>query len=122
MAKPIGSVCNLNCDYCYYLEKEKLYPKDPQKWMMNDKILENFIAQNIYLNTLPVVQFTLHGGETLMRGIDFYQKVIRLQNKHKGTKQIENVLQTNGTMLNDGWCRFFRENNLLLAHQRSPFS
>lgn len=115
MAKPIGAVCNLNCTYCYYLEKEKLYPKDPQKWMMNDKVLETFIAQNIYSCREPAVLFVWHGGEPVMRGLDFFEKVIRLQKKHGDGRVIENSLQTNGTTLTDDWCRFFRDHNFLIG-------
>ena len=110
MAKPIGAVCNLDCTYCYYLEKEKLYLHDPQKWLMSEKVLEQFIAQYIYSSTEPEVLFIWHGGEPIMRGIDFFQKVVALQQKYAGGKVIGNSLQTNGTTLTDDWCRFFRDN------------
>ena len=90
MAKPIGAVCNLDCRYCYYLEKEKLYPKDPGKWAMSEKVLENFIVQYIYSTAAPAVLFTWHGGEPILRGMEFFEKVIALQNKHAGGKVIEN--------------------------------
>ena len=115
MAKPIGSVCNLNCAYCYYLEKEKLYPADPQRWEMSDKVLENFIAQYIYSRRAPSVLFTWHGGEPVMRGIEFFEKAIRFQVKYAGGKVIENSLQTNGTTLTDDWCRFFKDNRFLIG-------
>ncbi len=115
MAKPIGAVCNLNCQYCYYLEKEKLYPKDPQKWFMSDKVLETFIAQYIYSSTDPAVLFTWHGGEPIMRGIEFFQKVIALQRKYAGGRAIDNSLQTNGTTLTDDWCKFFRDHQFLIG-------
>ncbi len=115
MAKPIGSVCNLNCTYCYYLEKEKLYPNDPQKWFMSEKTLEQFIAQSIYSSTEPAVLFTWHGGEPIMRGMDFFKKVIALQHKYANGKIIENSLQTNGTTLTDEWCRFFHDNRFLIG-------
>jgi uncharacterized protein len=115
MVKPVGSVCNLNCTYCYYLEKEKLYPNDPQKWFMNEKVLESFIAQYIYSSTEPAVLFTWHGGEPIMRGMDFFEKVIALQQKYAGGKIIENSIQTNGTTLTDDWCKFFRDNRFLVG-------
>jgi uncharacterized protein len=115
MTKPIGAVCNLNCTYCYYLEKEKLYPKDPQRWFMDEKILETFIAQYIYSSTEPAVLFTWHGGEPIMRGMEFFEKVISLQNKYAEGKAIENSLQTNGTTLTEEWCRFFRDHHFLIG-------
>lgn len=115
MAKPVGAQCNLNCVYCYYLEKEKLYPGEPSFWMMNEKVLELFIAQVIYSCREPVVQFAWHGGEPTLRGLDFFKNVIRLQKKHSGGRRIENSLQTNGTLLSDEWCRFFSDNQFLIG-------
>lgn len=115
MAKPIGAVCNLNCAYCYYLEKEKLYPNDSGKWSMNEKVLESFIAQYIYSTQEPAVLFTWHGGEPIMRGRDFFENVIRLQNKYASGKIIENALQTNGTTLTEDWCKYFRDNKFLIG-------
>ncbi|MFO7614681.1 MAG: anaerobic sulfatase-maturation protein [Bacteroidales bacterium] len=115
MAKPVGSVCNLNCTYCYYLEKEKLYPDDPHRLSMSEKVLEQFIAQYIYSFTEPAVLFTWHGGEPVMRGPEFFQKVIALQNKYANGKIIENSLQTNGTALTDDWCKFFRDHRFLIG-------
>ena len=115
MTKPAGSVCNLNCEYCYYLEKEKLYPEFKHQYAMTDKMLENFIAQYIYLNIEPAVLFTWHGGEPVMRGIEFFKNVVQLQQKHAKGKIIQNSLQTNGTTLTDEWCAFFRENNFLIG-------
>lgn len=115
MAKPIGATCNLNCSYCYYLEKEKIYPNDPQKWAMSEKLLENFIAQSIYSCTQPTVLFTWHGGEPIMRGMEFFQKIVRLQEKYGEGRSIENSIQTNGTTLTDDWCRFFYDNHFLVG-------
>jgi len=115
MAKPIGSVCNLNCTYCYYLEKEKLYPGDVRRWEMDDKILETFIAQYIYSTNAPAVLFTWHGGEPIMRGMEFFEKVIGFQKKYSGGRRIENSLQTNGTTLTDTWCRFFKDHDFLIG-------
>ncbi len=115
MAKPVGSVCNLNCTYCYYLEKEKLYPNDPEKWFMNEKMLELFIKQYIYSSTEPAVLFTWHGGEPILRGMDFFEKVVSLQQKYAGGKIIDNSIQTNGTTLTEDWCKFFRDNRFLVG-------
>lgn len=114
MLKPVGAICNLRCSYCYYLEKKDLYPDDKQ-FVMSDALLEKFVKEYIESQTTPAVVFTWHGGETLMRNIDFYKKAILLQKKYAGGRQIDNTLQTNGTLLTDDWCRFFKENNFLIG-------
>ena len=113
MLKPVGSKCNLNCDYCYYLEKASLYSDRNQ--VMSEGLLEKFIKQYIESQTMPQVMFTWHGGETLMRPISFYKKAVDLQKKYAGGLQIDNSIQTNGTLLNDAWCSFFKENNFLVG-------
>ncbi len=113
MLKPVGSKCNLNCDYCYYLEKENLYNNRNQ--VMSENLLERFIKQNIDSQTMPDIMFTWHGGETLMRPISFYKKAIELQKKYANGRNIDNSIQTNGTLLNDDWCKFFKENNFLVG-------
>ncbi|MFA5650830.1 MAG: anaerobic sulfatase-maturation protein [Proteiniphilum sp.] len=113
MLKPVGSKCNLDCDYCYYLEKASLYSKRNQ--VMSEELLEKFIKQYIESQTMPQVMFTWHGGETLMRPLSFYKKAVELQKKYAGGRQIDNSIQTNGTLLNDAWCSFFKENNFLVG-------
>lgn len=114
MLKPVGSVCNLACEYCYYLEKSKFYP-DVKNHIMTDQILEKFIKEYMECQTMQEVLFTWHGGETLMRPISFYKKALELQRKYAGGRQIDNCIQTNGTLLNDEWCQFFKENNFLVG-------
>lgn len=114
MTKPVGAICNLACDYCYYLEKSKLYQESP-KHIMSDELLEKFIKEYIESQTMPQVLFTWHGGETLMRPLSFYQKVMELQRKYARGRTIDNCIQTNGTLLNDEWCRFFHDNNWLVG-------
>ena len=114
MVKPVGAVCNLACDYCYYLEKANLY-KDNPKHVMSDELLEKFIDEYINSQTMPQVLFTWHGGETLMRPLSFYKKAMELQKKYVRGRTIDNCIQTNGTMLTDEWCEFFRENNWLVG-------
>ncbi len=114
MLKPIGAVCNLSCDYCYYLEKSKLYEEDP-KHILSDDLLEKFIEEYINSQTMPQVLFTWHGGETLMRPLSFYKKAMELQKKYAKGRTIDNCIQTNGTLLNDDWCKFFKENNWLVG-------
>lgn len=114
MAKPTGSICNLDCKYCYYLEKEKLYPgSTPHR--MSDEVLETFIRDYIAAQEAPVVQFLWHGGEPTLLGLDYFRRITELQKKYAGGKTIENALQTNGTRLDDAWCAFFAENKYLIG-------
>lgn len=114
MTKPVGSLCNLDCSYCYYLEKEKLYA-GRRKYEMSDELLEKFIESYIQAQPTKEVLFTWHGGETLLRNLHFYRKVIHLQQKYGKGRQIDNALQTNGTLLTDEWCRFFKDHNFLIG-------
>lgn len=117
MAKPAGPTCNLACEYCYYLEKNNLYKKDLKAGMfeMSDEILETYISQYIESQTMPQVLFTWHGGEALMRPLSFYRKVVSLQKHYAKGRQIDNCIQTNGTLLNEEWCQFFKENKWLVG-------
>ncbi len=114
LAKPAGSRCNLACKYCYYLEKAKLYADSPNE-VMSDDLLEKFIHDYIAAQTMPQVLFTWHGGETLMRPLSFYRKVIELQRKHARGHVIDNCIQTNGTLLTDEWCEFFKQEGWLVG-------
>ncbi len=105
-AKPIGSVCNLGCHYCYYLRKEHLYPEG-ELFRMTDDILEEYIVQHIEAFPGPVIRFSWHGGEPTVLGLDYFRKIVALQRKHKPPRQrIMNGIQTNGTLLDEDWCRF----------------
>lgn len=112
MAKPAGSMCNMRCRYCYYLEKSRYYSG---RTMMPDDVLEEFIKQYIEAQTMPAVLFTWHGGEALLRTPDFYKKVLRLQRKYARGIHVDNCIQTNGTKLTDEWCRFFKDNGWLVG-------
>ena len=114
MLKPAGSHCNLACKYCYYLEKNKLYPT-AQRHLMSDEMLEQFTREYIEAQTMNQVLFTWHGGEPLLRSIDFYRKALSLQQKYAGGRRIDNVIQTNGTLLTDEWCEFFAQNHWLVG-------
>ena len=114
MLKPAGARCNLRCKYCYYLEKELLYPDD-KVHTMSDELLEMFIREYIGSQTTGEVLFTWHGGETLLRQPDFYRKAVVLQKKYGSGRHIANCIQTNGTLLTDEWCHFFRENHWLVG-------
>lgn len=112
MLKPAGAHCNLACKYCYYLEKNKLYPT-AQRHLMSDEMLEQFTREYIEAQTMNQVLFTWHGGEPLLRSIDFYRKALSLQQKYAGGRRIANIIQTNGTLLTDEWYEFFAQNHWL---------
>ena len=114
MLKPAGAHCNLACKYCYYLEKNKLYPT-AQRHLMSDEMLEQFTREYIEAQTMNQVLFTWHGGEPLLRSIDFYRKALSLQQKYARGRRIDNVIQTNGTLLTDEWCEFFAQNHWLVG-------
>ncbi len=105
-AKPAGSRCNLACEYCYYLEKERLYPKS-ESFRMPDEVLEAYIAQHIQASSDSVIRFSWHGGEPTVLGLDYFRKIVALQRRHRPAgRQIANGIQTNGTLLNEDWGRF----------------
>jgi uncharacterized protein len=114
MTKPIGPICNLDCNYCFYLEKEKLYPSN-HKWAMSDEVLEAYIRQYIEAQPGRQVSFAWQGGEPTLLGVDYFRRVIELQRKYGDGKLIENALQTNGTLLDDEWCAFLAENRFLVG-------
>lgn len=114
MLKPAGAHCNLACKYCYYLEKNNLY-QNSHRHLMSDEMLEQFTREYIEAQTMPQMLFTWHGGEPLMRSIDFYKKALELQKKYANGKQIDNVIQTNGTLLTNEWCEFFAKNHWLVG-------
>ena len=114
MLKPAGSLCNLRCKYCYYLEKNEFY-KDSRNHIITDELLEKFIKEYIEAQTMPEVLFTWHGGETLMRPVSFYKKALELQRVYGRGRRIDNCIQTNGTLITDEWCQFFKENNFLVG-------
>ncbi len=114
MAKPAGSRCNLSCSYCYYLEKKKMYD-ETAGFCMSDDLLDLFTRQYIEAQTMPEVLFTWHGGEPLLRPLSFYEKALELQRRYAGGRRTDNCIQTNGTLLNDEWCRFFRDNGFLVG-------
>ncbi|MFL7793108.1 MAG: anaerobic sulfatase maturase [Anaerolineae bacterium] len=114
MLKPRGPLCNLDCAYCYYLSKENLYPD--ADFCMTDEVLEAFTRQYIAAQRVPEVTFGWQGGEPLLMGLDFFRRAVSLQEAHrKPEMRILNALQTNGTLLDDDWCRFFRERDFLVG-------
>ena len=114
LAKPIGPLCNLNCDYCFYLEKKVLFGAD-EHYRMSDEVLSTFITQYIATQPTPAVEFVWQGGEPTLLGLEFFKKVVALQQPFAGTKTITNSLQTNGTLLDDAWCRFLKKHNFMVG-------
>ncbi len=114
MTKPIGPVCNLDCTYCFYLEKKDLYPGN-RRWRMSDELLESYVRQYIEAQDVPEVHFAWQGGEPTLMGLEFFRRVVELQRRHAGGKTVHNALQTNGTLLDDEWCAFLAENRFLVG-------
>ena len=115
MAKPHGPICNLNCTYCYYLEKENLYTGSGREFRMADDVLETYIQQYIHSQPTEQVSFAWQGGEPTLLGIPFFERVIELQKKYANGKIIDNAFQTNGTLLDDAWGEFLARNKFLIG-------
>ena len=114
MAKPIGPLCNLDCKYCFYLEKEKLFPAN-ENFKMTDEVLETYIRQYISQQSTPEISFAWQGGEPTLLGVDYFRKIVAFQKKHAGGKRISNAFQTNATLLDDEWCEFLAANDFLVG-------
>ncbi len=116
MAKSTGAICNLDCTYCYYLEKEKLYPSKGSAWRMSDETLELYVRQYIEAQEHePEIGFAWQGGEPTLMGLDFYRRAVALQERYADGKKIRNSLQTNGTLLDDEWGAFLHEHEFLVG-------
>lgn len=113
MLKPAGSLCNLDCNYCYYLDKSAIYGgREP---VMSEEMLEKVVKEYIEANDVPEVSFNWHGGEPLVLGLDFYRKALEYEKKYAGGKTVHNTLQTNGTLITPEWAQFFKENDFLVG-------
>ena len=115
MAKPSSSVCNLDCSYCFYLEKENLYPERKSRWKMSDETLETYVKQYIDAQDADEIEFSWQGGEPTLLGLDFFRKAVAFQQKYKKHHRISNAFQTNGLLLDDEWCEFFKQHNFLIG-------
>ena len=113
--KPTGPVCNLGCTYCYYLDKDQLYPEN-NAFQMPENILEKYIKQHIEAFPDDVITFSWHGGEPTVLGIDYFQRIVEIQRKHSPPgKTILNGIQTNGTLLDEEWCQFLAKENFAVG-------
>jgi uncharacterized protein len=119
IAKPIGPICNLDCTYCFYLQKEKIVSEKKlhrkSDWIMSDDVLEKYIQRKLESNDFSEETFVWQGGEPTLLGIDYFNKIVKIQKKYNNDKKIKNSIQTNGILLNDDWCDFFAENNFLVG-------
>ena len=114
LAKPTGAICNLDCAYCFFLDKEVFYPGS--KFRMNDTVLEQYIRQLIEAHQTDQVNIAWQGGEPTLMGLDFYRRVMALAEKHRRPGMtFEHTMQTNGTLLSDEWCAFYKEHNFLIG-------
>jgi uncharacterized protein len=114
MAKPSGSACNLNCAYCFFLKKDRLYPGS--NFRMSDEVHEAYIRQLFEAHQIPQVTVAWQGGEPTLMGLDFFRRSVELQKKYRRPGlSVENTFQTNGILLDDDWCRFFHQNNFLIG-------
>jgi uncharacterized protein len=114
MAKPSGPACNLNCNYCFYTEKEHLFP-GKSHYRMSEELLESFIRQKIEAHKSSRVHFAWQGGEPTLLGVPYFERVVELQKKYAQGKSITNSFQTNGVLIDDAWCRFFSQNQFLIG-------
>ncbi len=114
MVKPIGPICNLDCKYCYYLEKEKLYPRN-DRFRMPPEVLERYIREYIAAQPGPEVNFAWQGGEPTLLGVGFFEEVVALEKKYGDGRKITNALQTNGTRLDDAWGEFLAREGFLVG-------
>jgi len=114
LAKPTGSVCNLDCAYCFFLEKEKLYPGVRPR--MSEELVERYIRQLIEAHRTPEVTIAWQGGEPMLMGLEFFRRAVELAKRHaRPGMTVRHTIQTNGTKINGDWARFFAENGFLVG-------
>lgn len=114
MAKPAGPDCNLNCTYCFYLEKEAIF-NTQSVHRMSDEVLEAYIKQYCESQNTPEIQFAWQGGEPTMMGVDFFKKAVLLQKKYSAGRPVQNAFQTNGTLIDKEWCKFLAKEQFLIG-------
>jgi uncharacterized protein len=114
LAKPTGPICNLDCDYCFFLSKESLYPGD--RFRMGDDLLEQYVRQVVEAQRTPDVAISWQGGEPTLMGVDFFRRAVELAERHRRPGQVlSHTIQTNGTLLTDEWCELFAEKGFLVG-------
>ncbi len=121
MAKPSGPICNLDCEYCFFLSKEALYPGD--RFRMADDLLETYLRQLLESQAADEVTVAWQGGEPTLMGVDFFRRALALADQYRRPGQtLTHTIQTNGTLLTDEWCELFKAHDFLVGHQprRAP--
>jgi uncharacterized protein len=114
MAKPTGAKCNLECDYCFFLKKDRLYPGSD--FRMSDETMEAYIRQTVEGHRVPQVTIAWQGGEPTLMGLDFFKRAVMFEKKYaRPGQRIENSFQTNGILIDEEWCRFFHDNDFLVG-------
>ena len=114
MAKPSGSTCNINCTYCFFLSKESLYPNEKSR--MSDETLEEYIRQLLEAHRTPEVTIAWQGGEPTLMRLGFFKRAVEIADKYKRPGQVlQHTFQTNGILLDDDWCAFFKEHDCLIG-------
>jgi uncharacterized protein len=114
LSKPSGSTCNIDCTYCFFLSKESLYPNEKNR--MSDATLETYIRQLLESHRTPTVTVAWQGGEPTLMKVDFFRRSVELVEKYRRTGQVvQHTFQTNGILLDDEWCSFFKEHNFLVG-------
>ena len=112
LAKPTGAICNLDCAYCFFLSKEALYPGSG--FRMADNVLEAYLRQLIEAQPGPRVTVAWQGGEPTLMGLDFFQRAVKLIERYRPPAMtVEHTIQTDGTLLDDEWCAFLRDHDVL---------
>jgi len=114
LAKPSGSTCNIDCKYCFFLSKEALYPNEKNR--MSESTLETYIRQLLQSHRTPEVTVAWQGGEPTLMKLGFFRRSVELTEKYRRPGQtVQHTFQTNGILLNDEWCAFFKEHNFLVG-------
>ena len=114
LAKPTGPICNLDCEYCFFLSKEMLYPGD--RFRMADEMLETYLRQLLESHRTPEVTVAWQGGEPTMMGLDFFRRSVELVDElRRPNQRIAYTIQTNGVLIDERWAAFFKENNFLVG-------
>jgi uncharacterized protein len=114
LTKPTGAICNLDCKYCFFLSKEELYPNS--RFRMTDETLERYVRQQLDAQQGPEVTLAWQGGEPTLMGLDFFRRSVELADRHRRPEQaVQHTIQTNGTLLDDDWCRFFKAHRFLVG-------
>lgn len=114
LAKPTGAICNLDCEYCFFLSKEALYPGD--RFRMADDLLETYVRQLLESQRAPEVTIAWQGGEPTLMGVDFFRRAVELAERYRRPDQVvRHTIQTNGTLLTDEWCELLRAHDFLVG-------